>query len=324
MTVLVTGATGFIGRAFVARAAAEYPGVVRAAVRRESSNYPSRVSTVHVGELDAATDWSAALTSADVVVHTAARVHLKRDISVDPLAEFRRVNVGGTLHLATQAASRGVRRFIFISSVKVNGEETVPGRPFAADDKPAPVDPYGISKTEAEFALRGLSRKTGMDVVIIRPVLVYGPGVKGNFLSMMRWLDRGLPLPFGSIHNQRSLVSLDNLIDLILKCVGHPAAKNQTFLVSDGEDMSTTELLRRTARAMMKEPRLIPVPESVVRRAASVLGRAEVGQRLCGSLQVDISKTCRILAWTPPDHVNAALERTVHYYQAMQVTNSTG
>jgi nucleoside-diphosphate-sugar epimerase len=236
------------------------------------------------------------------------------DESSDPLAEFRKVNVEGTLNLARQAAEAGVRRFIFISSIKVNGEGTPLGSPYRADAQPQPADSYGISKMEAEQGLRALAAETGMEVVIIRPTLVYGPGVKANFLSMMRWLHKGVPLPFGAIHNQRSLVALDNLVDLIVTCIDHPAAANQTFLVSDGEDLSTTELLRRMATALGKPARLLPVPSWLLEAGASILGKKALSQRLCGSLQVDISKTRELLGWTPPLSVDAALRKTAAHF----------
>jgi len=232
----------------------------------------------------------------------------------DPLAEFRKVNVDGTLNLARQAAAAGVRRFIFISSIKVNGEGSALGAPYLADAKPAPADPYGISKMEAEQGLRALAAETGMEVVIIRPVLVYGPGVKANFRSMMSWLNKGVPLPLGAIHNQRSLVALDNLVDLIVTCIDHPAAANQTFLVSDGEDLSTTELLRRMGAALGKPARLLPVPAFMLQAGAALLGKRDMAQRLCGSLQVDISKTRELLNWTPPVSVDQALAKTAAHF----------
>jgi UDP-glucose 4-epimerase len=228
----------------------------------------------------------------------------------DPLAAFRRVNVRGTLRLAEQAAQCGVRRFIYLSSIKVNGEGTWPGRPYTADDQPAPLDPYGVSKLEAEHGLQVLAVKTGMEIVIIRPVLVYGPGVKANFRSMMAWLNRGVPLPLGAITNKRSLVALDNLVDLIMTCIHHPAAANQVFLVSDDEDLSTSELLRRMARALGRPARLLPLPMWILKGTAQLLGKRALSQRLCGSLQVDIDKTKSLLEWTPAISVDGALAKT--------------
>ncbi|MNI54195.1 GDP-6-deoxy-D-mannose reductase [compost metagenome] len=240
------------------------------------------------------------------------------DTESDPLEAFRKVNVEGTLSLARQAAALGVRRFVFISSIKVNGEGTPINQPYFADATPAPGDPYGISKMEAEQGLREIATASGMEVVIIRPVLVYGPGVRANFLNMMRWLDKGIPLPFGAIHNRRSLVALENLSDLIVTCIRHPAAANQTFLVSDGEDLSTTQLLTRMAQALGKPARLLPVPSVLLERGAQLLGKQALSQRLCGSLQVDISKTRELLGWTPPVSVDEALVSAANYYKERQ------
>jgi len=308
--ILVTGATGFVGRAVLARLTRDRSDSLRAAVRRPVQDLPPGVEIVHVGDLGPDTDWRAAVRGIEILVHTAARVHVMRDAAADPLEEFRRTNVSGTLRLARQAASAGVRRFVFISSIKVNGEQTVPGRPYAADDVPAPVDSYGISKHEAESALREVARSSGMEFVIIRPVLVYGPGVKGNFHSMMRWLHKGIPLPLGSIHNARSLVALDNLVDLIATCLHHPAAANQTFLVSDGEDTSTPDLLRRTSAALGRPARLLPIPAWALKALATAAGKRDVAQRLCGSLQVDISRTRKILGWAPRIGLDDALRHT--------------
>lgn len=309
--VLLTGATGFVGQALVRRLVGDVVSVV-AAVRRAVQIEGAQV--VAVGDIGSQPDWHTALSGVDCVVHLAARVHVMREQVADPLLEFRRVNVGGTLALARQAAEAGVRRFIFVSSVKVNGEGTVPGRPFAADDVPAPVDPYGISKLEAEQGLLAVAAETPMEVVIIRPVLVYGPGVKANFRSMMTWLRKGVPLPLGAIHNQRSLCALDNLVDLIKTCLDHPAAAGQVFLVSDGEDLSTPELLRRMGAALGKPARLLPVPAVWLDGAARLIGRKDVLPRLCGSLQVDIDKTRRVLGWVPPVTLDEALRKTVRHF----------
>lgn len=315
--IIITGATGFVGSSLVTRLALE-KFVVRAVVRSENYRAPDGVGMARVDGLGPDTDWLAALNGASVVVHAAARVHVMTEKVKDPLSEFRYANVAGTLNLARQAARAGVRRFVFLSSIKVNGEQTSSGQRFTPSDTPKPSDPYGISKCEAEEGLRRLAEQTGMDVVIIRPVLVYGPGVKGNFLSMMRWLHKGIPLPLGAIHNARSLVALDNLVDLIVTCLGHPAAANQTFLVSDGEDISTTELLKRTASAMGIKARLIPVPPSIIQAGAALLGKRDVAQRLCGLLQVDISKTRELLGWTPPVSVDEALRKTAEDFLRKQ------
>ena len=314
--ILVTGATGFVGGTVVRRLLADDQSQsIAVAVRRDDQRWPQRVFPRVMGDLEPSNNWSIALADVSAVVHCAARVHVMADTATDPLAEFRRVNVQGTLSLARQAAVAGVRRFVFISSIKVNGESTQPGHPFTADDAPAPLDPYGISKGEAEQGLRELSAQTGMEVVIIRPPLVYGPGVKANFAAMMRWLQRGVPLPLGAIHNQRSLVALDNLVDLIVTCMTHPAAANQTFLVSDGEDVSTTELLRRMGQAMNRPARLIPVPTSGLKLAATMVGKQDVAQRLCGSLQVDIEKTRQLLGWRPPLTLDQGLKKAAEGFR---------
>ncbi len=287
---------------------------VRGAIRRSSTDAVTRSNLVTVGDLAGDTDWRRALDGVKAVVHTAARVHVMNDRASDRLAEYHRTNADSTLNLARQAVASGVRRFVFLSSIKVNGESTLPGRPFNADDPPKPTDPYALSKYEAEEGLRRLGKDTGLEVVIIRPVLVYGPGVRANFLSMMRWLDRGVPLPFGAIRNARSLVALGNLVDLLGTCLSHPAAPNQTFLVSDAEDLSTPELLRRTGEALGRPARLMPVPEFVLRSALAIVGKADVGRRLCGSLQVDIGKTQRLLGWRPPVSFDQALKETVRYF----------
>lgn len=314
--IFLTGATGFIGGMLLGRLAAERG--CRVALRRPVRDLPSGVEISICGDLSADTDWRTALVDTDAVVHAAARVHVMHDPAIDPLAEFRRVNVEGTLNLARQAAAAGVKRFIFISSIKVNGEGTPVGSAYTPEGVPNPADAYGLSKKEAEDGLRQVAADTGMEVVIIRPPLVYGPGVKANFLSMMRWLHRGVPLPLGSIRNKRSLVALDNLVDLIVTCIEHPAAANQTFLAGDGEDLSTTELLQRMGAALGKPARLLPVPPMLLSAGATLLGKGAVAQRLLGSLQVDISKTRTLLDWTPPVSVDEALRKTAADFLASQ------
>ncbi|MGA0571658.1 UDP-glucose 4-epimerase family protein [Variovorax sp. VNK109] len=298
MKILVTGATGFVGKALSNR------------LREDPTNTVVETSRSRKGpELAGGTDWSGLLAHVDCVVHAAARVHVMKESAADPLAEFRRVNVDGTLALARQAAKCGVRRFVFVSSVKVNGESTLPGRPFRETDVPAPQDSYGYSKHEAESALRELAGRTGIELVIVRPPLVYGPGVKGNFAALMRAVRRGWPLPLGAVNNQRSLVALDNLVDLLALCAVHPKAANETFMVSDGQDLSTTELVRGIAEAIARPARLIPVPPLLLRVGGAMAGRGEAVQRLCGNLQVDIGKAESVLSWTPQVAVAEGLRR---------------
>lgn len=312
--VLVTGATGFVGGALVARLLDDGLAMPVAALRAPIAFRPKAIKSVPevlVGIIDGQTTWTSALAGVELVVHAAARVHIMSDKSADPLAEFRRVNVAGTLNLARQATAAGVRRFVFVSSVKVNGEATLPGQAFTERDAPAPQDPYGQSKHEAEQGLRQLAADTGMEVVVIRPPLVYGPGVKANFAALMRAVQRGWPLPLGAVHNQRSLVALDNLVDLIVTCLHHPAAANQTFLASDGQDLPTADLVRGMARAAGVPARLLPVPVWALQAAAGALGKGAAVQRLCGNLQVDISKARSLLGWVPPVTVAEGLRRVI-------------
>lgn len=303
--VLLTGATGFLGQALVRRIELGALFNLTLLVRRNST---FRVPVIVIEEgLKLDTDCSAALVEQDVVIHAAARAHVLRANDLASLTEYRRVNVEGTLSLARQAMAAGVKRFIFISSVGVNGN--VNARPFCADDQPNPAEPYAQSKWEAEQGLMQLAAETGMEVVIIRPPLVYGPRAPGNFGSLVRWIEKGIPLPLGAIHNKRSLVGIDNLVDLIIRCIDHPDAANQVFLAGDGEDLSTSELLRGVAQAMGKPDRLIPVPAGLLQFGATMLGQKAMAQRLLGSLQVDISKTCELLDWQPPYTVEEGLRR---------------
>lgn len=308
--ILVTGGTGFVGSALLKQLLKD--GLeARSSARSSLSAELKGVQYHQIRDMTASTDWNAALNGVQAVVHCAARVHVMQDDATDPLQAYREVNVNGTLNLASQAAKAGVGRFVFVSSIKVNGEATQPGKPFSADDAPSPLDHYGMSKLEAEQGLRDIEAQTGMEVVIVRPPLVYGPGVKANFAAMMRWVARGTPLPLGAIHNARSMVALDNLVDLLVTCLKHPASAGQTFLVSDGEDVSTTELLRRTAQAMGKTASLLPVPTFLLESGAALLGKRDVAQRLCGSLQVDIEKTRRLLDWKPPLTLDQGLKKAV-------------
>ena len=310
MTILLTGASGFVGNAILKNA--QQRGLKIRPVYRSIDSAKREPYALVVPELDGAADWSQALQGIDVVIHAAARAHIMREDAIDPLAEYRRVNVEGTLNLARQAAAAGVRRFVFISSIKVNGEVTAPGNPFTAGDSPSPEDAYGVSKAEAEEQLKLLVQETRMTVTMIRPPLIYGPGVKGNFASLISWVRRGLPLPLEGVTNtRRSLVGLDNLVDLILVCAYHPKAANQIFLISDGEDLSTTELLRKIGKALGRPARLLWVPAGVISFIAGLLGKKFIAQRLLSSLQVDIGKTCELLDWKPSVAVDEGLRRAV-------------
>lgn len=312
-SILVTGGSGFLGRVLVQRLALEAFDLI-VPLRTLNTDLPKGVKAIRFSDIDGQSNWREILNNVDLVVHAAARVHVMREQAPDALAAFRKVNVEGTLNLARQAANAGVKRFIFISSIKVNGECTLAGKPFTADDDPTPNDPYGISKLEAEQDLRALAIATGMEIVIIRPVLVYGPGVKANFLSMMQWLYRGVPLPFGAVRNRRSLIYLDNLVDLIVTCLDHPAAANQTFLASDGEDVSTSELLSKLAKCLGKSARLLPIPVWLMSAGATMLGKQALAQRLFGSLQVDLSKNQQLLGWTPPVSLDQGLSLTAQHF----------
>ncbi|MFM9834989.1 MAG: NAD-dependent epimerase/dehydratase family protein, partial [Methylophilaceae bacterium] len=260
--------------------------------------------------IDGNTDWSTSLQNVEVVIHLAARVHVMNEKALDPLTEFRLINVEGTVNFARQAALAGIKRFIYLSSIKVNGETTERGKPFSETDTPRPMDAYGISKFEAEQGLMKIMHETKMEVVMIRPPLVYGQGVKANFASLLNIISRKIPLPLGDIQNKRSFVYLGNLVSLIQLCTQHSAAANQVFLVSDGHDLSTTELLQKCAIAMCVKSRLISVPQKWIVAIATLLGKKEVAERLCGNLQVDITKANKLLGWVPPFSVKDGLEAT--------------
>ena len=307
---LITGANGFVGSGVVARLAAE--GVeTLACVRGDTNLMPEGVNVLHSVELTANTDWRQTLTGVKNLVHLAARVHVMHDTEVDPLTVFRAVNVASTLNLARQAAAAGVKRFVFISSIGVNGSQTESGTPFRETVQINPHNAYALSKFEAEQGLIQIATETGLEVVIIRPPLVYGRNAPGNFGSLMRAVQRGWLLPLGAVHNQRSLVGLDNLVDFIVTCISHPKAANQTFLVSDGQDLSTTELVRGMAQAAGVPARLLPVPVWALQMGASLLGKGDTVQRLCGNLQVDISKALSLLGWVPPVSVEEGLRRAM-------------
>ncbi len=306
--VIVTGAGGFVGKVLVDQLVGtgrDVTGIVRRVLPGDNC-----FKTIQI-DIGPKTDFSSLLHSIDSIIHLAARVHRMGEPEADSLKRFRAVNVEGTLNLARQAALAGVKRFVFLSSVKVHGETTKPGSPFRESDPPAPEDAYAKSKYEAEQGLVEIAEKTGMEVVIIRPPLVYGPGVKGNFRVLLNWIRKGVPLPLGAIDNRRSLVGIDNLVDFIITCMEHPAAANQVFLISDGEDLSTTELLRRAGQAMGRPARLIPVPPAILQRGAAMLGEKDMARRLLGSLQVDISKACNLLGWKPVATVDQGLKRCV-------------
>ena len=309
MHVLLTGSTGFVGKALMSTLRTKRHEI--SAPMRAQSESSASLNSFLVGDINAATNWSTVLQGADAVVHLAARVHVMRDTADNPLKEFRSVNTEGTLNLARQAAAAGIRRFIFLSTIGVNGNSTSHGKIFTETSASLPHDPYSVSKHEAEVGLRAISKSTGMKIVIIRPTLVHGNKAPGNFGKLTRLVAKGLPLPLASIDNRRSLVGIDNLVDFIITCLEHPAAANETFLVSDGEDLSTPDLIRRMARAMDRPARLLPVPKSVLMAAAAILGKRDMAQRLCGSLQVDISKSRTLLGWNPPVSVDEGLRRTV-------------
>ncbi len=302
--ILVTGSNGFVGRA-VCSALARRGVAYRAAVRSARS-----AGEVAVGEIDARTDWQAALEGCDTVIHLAARVHMMHETAPDPLAAFRSVNVAGTRNLAEQAIRCGVRRIVFASSLKVNGE--VGG--FAPGDLPAPEDAYARSKHEAEELLWALSRASGLEAVILRPPLVYGPGVGANFARLLAAVARGLPLPLARIDNRRSLVYVGNLADALVCCASHPGAAGKTFLISDGEDVSTPELVRRLARAMARPTRLVPVPKTLLRLVAKGLGKSAAAERLLGSLYVAASGLQDELGWQPPHTMQEGLCATTNHF----------
>jgi len=312
--VLVTGASGFVGRAVVTRLAGERYEIL-AAARSPAYDLPTGVRHLPMNALGDNTDPLPGDCEAEIVVHAAGRAHVMRETSSDPLVAFRAVNVGGSLAVARQVRESGARRFVFISSIKVLGERTHRGQPFNDDSVPAPADAYGQSKLEAERALTEFCDRSSMELVIVRPPLVYGPGVKANFEQLLRAVSQRRPLPLGQLHeNLRSLVALDNLVDLICTCTRHVAAPGRTFLVSDGEDLSTVDLVQRLARAFGVAPRLVPVPVWALQLAGTLTGRRDAVRRLCESLQADISGTRRALDWTPPITVDEGLARAVEPY----------
>lgn len=312
--LLITGSTGFVGGRLVSTLLLDPAMQVTTLLRARPVGTPACLDYSVVPDFSSIGAHHTAFNSVDVMIHLASRVHVMNEHDPDPLQAFRRVNVEHTMQLARSAAEAGVRRFIFISSVKVNGEATLPGSPYTETDAPAPKDPYGISKLEAEIALQAIAAETGMELVIIRPVLVYGPGVRANFESMMRGLIKGVPLPLGALQNKRSLLALDNLVSFIKLCVTHRSAASQTFLISDDQDVSTTQLLRLLATALRCRARLLPVPAWVLVGGAALLGKKPVALRLCGSLQVDIHKARSMLGWEPPVTLEDGLKQTANYF----------
>lgn len=304
--VAVTGANGFVGRALCQHLSAQ-----GFSVRALTRSAPAGPNTWVVGDLGPRTNWGHSLLGVDCVVHCAARVHMVDDTDPDPMHAYRQTNVEGSRALAVAAAAAGVRRLVFLSSLKVHGEQTAPGRPFTSDMPAAPQDAYGQSKWEAEQALREEADKSGLELVVVRPPLVYGPGVRANFLALMNAVARGMPLPLGAVDNRRSLLALGNLTDLLQVCLVHPAAAGQTFLASDDHDLSTPDLVRAIARAMGRPARLWPVPLTWLRMAGKLLGRSPQIDRLIGSLQVNIGHTTQVLGWSPRMSVEQGLRLAV-------------
>lgn len=309
----MTGAGGFVGQALCRRLLAD-GWRVRGAVRTSQGTImPDGVEIIHIGGIERAVDWPALLSGMEVIVHLAARVHVTRETALDPPAAFCEVNVRATERLAKAAAVAGVKRLIYISTVKVHGE--VSQKPLTEEDPIAPADPYSVSKWEAEQVLRRVSGETGLDVVILRPPLVYGPGVKANFLSLLKWVAGGFPLPLGAIENQRSLIYLDNLVDAISVVMNRPEAAGQTFLVSDGQDVSTPQLIRQIAASMHIKPRLWPVSMNLLKFLGRISGRSAGTAKIIGSLSVDASKIGERLQWRPPYAFEQGIRETVQWYR---------
>lgn len=314
-SILLTGATGFVGSALLnvlQQAENKVVAAVRSVKADSSSNF------VQVGDINGQTDFSAALVGVDVVIHVAARAHIMEDESADPLAEYRKVNVDGSVNLAKQAAAAGAKRFIYISSVKVNGESTSGKKAYSENTVPQPEDAYGISKHEAEEALKKLAEQTGLELVIIRPPLVYGAGVKANFLNLTKLSLKSIPLPFGSVHNKRSMVYVENLVDFIVHCIEHPAAANQTFLISDNDDTSLARLITTIRKSAGLPKRLLPVPVFLFKLAGKLTGKQAVVDRLVGDLQVDSSKARTLLSWQPPYTFEEGIAATVKHFQSQE------
>ncbi|CAN5366951.1 NAD-dependent epimerase/dehydratase family protein [soil metagenome] len=317
--ILVTGASGFVGQALcdvLLEKKIDFIPVIRP-TSVDSARHAAWPKPALIDDIGAATDWQAHLKDVTTVVHLAARVHLTKEVSENPLRDYRLTNVDATLHLARQSARAGVKRLIYLSSIKVNGEATT-GHPFRASDQAAPVDPYAVSKWEAEQGLAEIARETGLQVVIIRPPLVYGPGVRANFLALMRWVSRGIPLPLAQVDNRRSMIYVGNLVDLIVRCAVSDAAAGKTFLASDAHDVSSAELIRVLASAMGKRSALFSIPPPALRALAGLAGKRAAADRLLGSLQLDMQDTTRTLGWTPPFSFEAGIEVTVREFRRSQ------
>lgn len=317
MKILVTGANGFVGASLCRRLLAQNI-TVHAAIRLPTAALPDSplVEPFVVGSIDERTVWTHALQGVDAVIHLAARVHMMQDNAADPMKEFIKINTDATVNLARQAAASGVKRFVYLSSIKVNGEAAEETSPFREVDKPSPQDPYAISKLRAEEALAAISRETGMEVVIVRPPLVYGPGVKANFYKLLQLADKSMPLPLSKIRNKRSLIFVENLSDALFLCATHSAAGGQTYLVSDGQDVSTAELFKGIAQALNCSAHMLPVPIWLMRFAGGITGKSAAIDRLTQSLVIDSTKIRNELNWTPPFTLRQGLQITADWYRS--------
>lgn len=316
--ILVTGANGFVGRK-LCNVLRTQGCPVRSAVRKLDEHCDMMASdaqgsdVVAVGDIGARTDWSQALKDVDTVVHLAARVHILQEMSKNPIESFRSVNVAGSERLANISVALGVKRFIYVSSISIHGNSTGE-RAYVEEDEAQPHSPYAVSKWEAELALRRVAQESRLELVIVRPPLVYGPGVGGNFLRLMRWADKGWPLPLGSVSNLRSFIGIENLVDLLVKCIEHPNAAGETFLVADGDDLSTPDLIRKVAKLLKRPTRIFPFPVSILRATASMMHMEDVLDRLCNCLQVDAGKAHRMLGWKPSVSLSEGFEQTTRWY----------
>ena len=314
MKALVTGASGFIGSFLLSQFKDSNEISLRPVYRND--NHLAYKKKILIENIDSNTNWNSALEGIDSVIHLAGRAHFLKKTSSNSSTEFKSINIDGTANLANQAASAGVKRFLYLSSIKVNGEETFPGEPFKPDNEPSPVDEYGKSKLEAERQLINISTKTEMDFVIIRPVMVYGPGVKGNLLSLLKWISRGLPLPLGSTKNLRDLVSVHNLVDLIFLCLTHPSAANQIFCVSDDEPISTSYLVNKMSKSFDRSIINFPISPYLLKILLQLINRSDISQKLISSLEVDIKKTKELLDWEPTYSFDEAINSTVSCFLA--------